>query len=92
MRRRADDRSVVDEGHPGRSGGAHGLGAARTVMAGIRPREAKMLHEGVTVLVAVKQHETALDAASGDYGVDGLAHRNSQIGALLGVGGKIREC
>lgn len=36
-----------------------------------------MLHEGVTVLVAVKQHETALDAASGDYGVDGLAHRNS---------------
>lgn len=66
-------------------------GAARTVMAGIRPREAKMLHEGATVLVAVKQHETALDAASGDYGVDGLAHRNSQIGALLGVGGKIRE-
>lgn len=51
-----------------------------------------MLHEGVQVLVAVKQHETALDAASGDYGVDGLAHRNSQIGALLGVGGKIREC
>lgn len=50
-----------------------------------------MLHEGVTVLVAVKQHETAFDAASGDYGVDGLAHRNSQIGALLGVGGKVRE-
>lgn len=50
-----------------------------------------MLHEGVTVLVAVKQHETILDAASGDYGIDGLAHRNSQIGALLGVGGKIRE-
>lgn len=50
-----------------------------------------MLHEGVQVLVAVKQHETALNAASGDYGVDGLAHRNFQIGALLGVGGKIRE-
>lgn len=58
----------------------------------IRRVEAQVLHERVKVFIAVKRHETVLDAASGDYGVDGLAHRNSQIGALLGVGGKIREC
>ena len=37
-----------------------------------------MLHKRFKVFIAIKQHETALHAASRDYGVDGLAHRNSQ--------------
>ena len=37
-----------------------------------------MLHERFKVFIAIKQQETALHAASRDYGVDGFAHRNSQ--------------
>lgn len=38
-----------------------------------------MLHKRVEVSVAVKQRESALDATSGDYRVDGLANGNPQV-------------
>lgn len=45
---------------------------------GKRRAETKVLHERIKVFFAVKQQETALHAASRNYGVDGFAHRNSQ--------------